>query len=344
MAGKVPATVVTGFLGAGKTSLIRHLVAHADGRRLALVINEFGELGVDRELLLGCGLAGCGEEEIVELANGCLCCTVADELLPTMRALLARVPPPEHIVIETSGLALPKPLVQAFGWPEIRTRVTVDGVIAVIDAEAVAAGRFAPDPAALAAARAADPALDHDSPLAELLEEQLGAADMIVLNKLDRVDGGGLARALAAIAPLRRPAAPLVHAEHGRVDPLVLLGLGAAAEDDLASRPSHIDREGAHDHDDFTAFTVETGAVAAPEALLGRIRAAAAAHDILRVKGFVPVAGKPLRLVVQAVGGRAQAHFDRPWRPGEARAGRLVVIGQKGLDRAAVAEALAGPG
>src|SRR5215468_8313715 len=162
---RVPATVITGFLGAGKTSLVRHLMAQAGGRRLAVLVNEFGELGIDRELLLGCGDASCADEDIVELANGCICCTVADDFLPTLERLIDRPDPPDHILIETSGLALPKPLVQAFAWPEVKARVTVDGVIAVVDVAAVAAGRFATDPAALAAQRAADSALEHDNPL-----------------------------------------------------------------------------------------------------------------------------------------------------------------------------------
>ncbi|MCY4504073.1 MAG: cobalamin biosynthesis protein CobW, partial [Alphaproteobacteria bacterium] len=134
---KIPATVVTGFLGAGKTSLVRHLLENAAGRRLAIVVNEFGDLGIDGDLLRACGIEGCEDEDIVELANGCICCTVADDFLPTMQALLDRPDPPDHIVIETSGLALPKPLVQAFAWPEVRSRTTVDGVVAVVDAAAV---------------------------------------------------------------------------------------------------------------------------------------------------------------------------------------------------------------
>ena len=185
MSRKIPATVITGFLGAGKTSLLRHLVANANGRRLALVINEFGELGVDREILLGCGVENCREDDVIELANGCICCTVAEDFLPTLERLLDRPDPPDHILIETSGLALPKPLVQAFAWPEVKARVTVDGVIAVVDAAAVAAGRFATDPAALAAQRAADPSVDHDNPLEEVFEDQLSAADLVVLNKTD---------------------------------------------------------------------------------------------------------------------------------------------------------------
>src|SRR5262245_8584116 len=123
MSTKIPATIVTGFLGAGKTSLIQNLLRNARGRRIALIINEFGELGVDGELVKGCGIEDCPEENIVELANGCICCTVADDFLPTISALLDRPQPPEHIVIETSGLALPKPLIRAFAWRSEERRV-----------------------------------------------------------------------------------------------------------------------------------------------------------------------------------------------------------------------------
>src|SRR5271166_3705639 len=182
---KLPVTIVTGFLGSGKTTLIRHVLEHAQGRRLALIINEFGDVGVDGSILKSCGIDTCPEENIVELANGCLCCTVADDFIPAMEALLARSPQPDHIIIETSGLALPKPLVKAFDWPGIRTRLTVDGVIAVVDGAAVADGRFADDPAKLAAQRAADGAIDHENPLEEVYEDQLLCADLVVLNKLD---------------------------------------------------------------------------------------------------------------------------------------------------------------
>lgn len=334
---KIPATIVTGFLGAGKTSLIRHLLERADGRRLALIVNEFGDLGVDAEILKGCGVANCREEDVLELANGCLCCTVADDFLPGMEKLLGRPAPPEHIVIETSGLALPKPLVQAFNWPEIRTRVTVDGVIAVVDAAAVAEGRFAPDPDALAAQRAADPNLDHDSPLEELYEDQLACADLVVLNKTDLLAPAALAAVRASLNGRK-----VVTALHGRVDPAVALGLGAAAEDDLANRPSHHDDAEEHGHDEFESFVVELPEQPAPEPLAQRIAATIAAHDIYRVKGFAAVAGKPMRLVVQAAGPRVQHYYDRGWRADEARAGRLVVIGAAGLQRDAIARGIRG--
>jgi len=337
---KVPTTVITGFLGAGKTTLIRHLLQNAKGRRLALIINEFGDVGVDGELMKGCNDAACPEEDIVELANGCICCTVADDFLPTMRKLLDRADPPEHIIIETSGLALPKPLVKAFQWPDIRTRATVDGVIALIDADAVSAGRFATDEAALAAARAADPSLDHDSPLEELYEDQLACADLVILNKADLIDVDALAAVERDIDAETRSGVRVIRASHGAVDIGVLLGLGSGAEDDVDARISHHDTEEDHDHDDFDSFVIGAGEVKDTAALIDAIGASIAAHDILRVKGFVAVAGKPARLLVQAVGPRIQHHFDRAWKRDEARRTQLVVIGQKGLDRAAIEAAV----
>lgn len=337
---KVPATVITGFLGAGKTTLVRHLLQNARGRRIALIINEFGDIGVDGELVKGCNDAACPEDDIVELANGCICCTVADDFLPTMQKLLDRPQPPEHIIIETSGLALPKPLVKAFQWPDIRTRATVDGVIALIDADAVAAGRFAADEEALAAARAADPNLDHDSPLEELFEDQLACADLVILNKTDLVEEATLAAVEADLAKETRSGVKLVRAAHGAVDPAVLLGLLAGAEDDLDARPSHHDSEPDHDHDDFDSFVVKGGEVADLDALVTRLQALIAEHDILRVKGMVALAGKPSRLVLQGVGPRIQHHFDRNWLADEPRGTQLVVIGEKGLDRPAIETAL----
>ncbi|GAC1347453.1 MAG: cobalamin biosynthesis protein CobW [Acetobacteraceae bacterium] len=334
---KIPVTVITGFLGAGKTTLVRHVLAPSGGRRIAVIVNEFGELGIDGELLRACGIEGCADEDIVELANGCLCCTVADDFVPTMRALLDRPSPPEHILIETSGLALPKPLLKAFNWPEIRSRVTVDGVVALVDAPAAAAGRFADDPEAVARQRAADPSLDHDNPLAEVFEDQIQAADLVVLNKADLLDAASMTRLRQEITTAIPRAVKVVTASEGRLDLAVLLGLESAAEDDLDARPSHHDAEdGAHEHDDFESFVVPLPELATAEALLDSLRATAERHDVLRMKGFAAVRGKAMRLLVQGVGARFRQEFDRPWRPGEARAGGLVVIGRAGLDRVAI--------
>lgn len=338
---KIPATIVTGFLGAGKTTLIRHLLEDARGRRLALIINEFGDVGVDGEILRGCGVESCSEDNIIELANGCICCTVADGFVPAIEQLLSRGEKPDHIVIETSGLALPKPLVKAFDWPSIRSRLTVDGVVAVVDGAAMLVGTFADDPELVAAQRAADLALDHDNPLEEVFEDQLLCADMVVLNKTDLLSDEERAAAKAQIAAVLPRAVKIIATSEGRVDVDVLLGLQAGTEDDIDSRRSHHDDEEDHDHDEFESFVLEVGPVADPEQFVARLGIIAEAHNVLRMKGFFEVANRPMRLLVQGVGRRFRQNFDRPWRKDESRRGQLVVIGETGLDRAAIAAALA---
>jgi len=336
---RVPCTIVTGFLGAGKTTLIRHVLANAQGRRLAVIVNEFGDVGIDGEILKGCGDAACPEDNIVELANGCLCCTVADEFVPALDAILAK-DGIDHIVIETSGLALPKPLVQAFHWPAIKNRVTVDGVVVVVDGAALADGRVAADLDALKRQRAADSALMHDDPVEEVFEDQIACADLVVLNKRDLLDEDGLNRARAAIADALPGSVKVLTASDGKVDHALLLGLGIGTENDIANRRTRHDAEAEHDHDDFDSFVVVLDEIADPSALVARVGSLAERFDVLRVKGFAAVANKPLRLLVQAVGARVTHQFDRPWNGSEKRQGRLVVIGLKGLDRAAITDAL----
>jgi cobalamin biosynthesis protein CobW len=340
---RVPCTIVTGFLGAGKTTLIRHVLASNVARkRLAVIVNEFGDVGIDGEILKGCGDAACAEENIVELANGCLCCTVADEFVPALDTILSREPRVDHIVIETSGLALPKPLVQAFLWPAVKSRVTVDGVVAVVDGAALAQGRVAADLDRLARQRAADDALDHDDPVEEVFADQIACADLVVLNKRDLLGSQGLAQAMAALAGALPLAVKVIAVADGKVDPMALLGLGVGTEDDIERRRTHHDDEAEHDHDDFETFVVRLPEIADPAALARRVAELAAASNILRVKGFAAVAGKPLRLLVQAVGPRVTHQYDRPWAVSEKRAGRLVVIGLKGLDRAGAVQTLLG--
>jgi cobalamin biosynthesis protein CobW len=344
MTTKIPTTVITGFLGSGKTTLVRHILANAGKRKLALIVNEFGDVGVDGDILKACGNENCAPDDIIELANGCICCTVADDFVPTMQKLLSRKDKPDHIIIETSGLALPQPLVRAFNWPEIKARVTVDAVITVVDAKALAEGRFADDEMAVAAQRAADDSLEHENPIEELFEDQLNAADLVIVNKQDLLTGAEKKSVTDLLTKHIRPSTRLMPSTQSSIDLSVLLGHGASAEDDLHNRQSHHEMEGEtqHDHDDFVSFIVELPGHVDQAVLLKRISTTLADHDILRLKGFASVSSSESRLLVQAVGPRLNSYFDRAWHAGETRATRLVVIGEKHMDQDMITRSLRG--
>lgn len=349
---KIPVTIVTGFLGSGKTTLLRHILREANGLRIAVIVNEFGELGIDGEILKGCGI-GCdegdsesgneSEGQLYELANGCLCCTVQEEFFPVMEALVERRAQIDHVLIETSGLALPKPLVQAFNWPAIRNSFTVDAVVTMVDGPAAASGQFAADPNAVDAQRRADPNLDHESPLHELFEDQLSAADLVVLNKTDLIGEAEQAAVEALIREELPPHVKVLRAQGGQLALPALLGLTAASEESIDQRPDHHGSSNDpdhHHHDDFDSVVV-TGAPATREAAIAALGALVERHTIYRAKGFAALPGTPMRLVIQGVGRRFDSYFDRRWREDEmrdeahdeARTSRFVLIGED-LDQA----------
>ncbi len=354
---KIPVTIITGFLGAGKTTLVRNLLQNNQGRRIAVLVNEFGEVGIDGDLLRGCQV--CDEEEvpgsteesaesaaanntvnnaanIVELTNGCLCCTVQEEFLPTMEELLKRRDQIDCMLIETSGLAMPKPLVQAFRWPEVRTGATVDGVVTVVDCVAVAAGQFASNLEALEQQRQADDSLDHETPLEELFEDQLNCADLVLLTKVDQVEPAVRETVERWLRSQLKPQVKIIPCTHGEISPEVLLGFNAAVEDDLESRPSHHDHEHEHEHDEHLNSVVWlSDAAFEPQALIAKLQQLVETQEIYRIKGFVQVPNKPMRLVLQGVGSRFDSFFDRPWQPDEPRQTRLVLIGDE-LDGEAI--------
>ncbi|NJN31800.1 MAG: cobalamin biosynthesis protein CobW [Synechococcales cyanobacterium RM1_1_8] len=349
---KIPVTVITGFLGAGKTTLVRNLLQNAGGRRIAVLVNEFGEVGIDGDLIRDCGVCddppsetgisnqAANPSNIVELTNGCLCCTVQEEFLPTMEALLKRREQIDCMVIETSGLALPKPLIQAFRWPEVRRGATVDGVVTVVDCVAVAAGQFASDLDGIEAQRRADDSLDHETPLEELFEDQLACADLVLLTKVDQVDAATREKVEAWLKTELPAHVKVIPCHQGQVAAEVLLGFNAAVEDNLAARPSHHDHEAEHEHDEnVTAVAWESDQTFEPRALVAKLQQLTQREEIYRIKGFVHVAQKPMRLVLQGVGNRFDYFFDRPWGADEPRQTRLVFIGE-GVTEVAIAQAL----
>ena len=349
---RIPATVITGFLGAGKTTLIRNIIMQANGKRLALIVNEFGDIGMDGDMLQECGADSCSAEDIIELANGCICCTVADDFLPSIQQLLQQEPRPDHIIIETSGLALPQPLVQAFNWPDIKSQVMLDGVVTLVDGPALAGGGVAHDLDALEAQRAADEELDHESPIDELFADQIGAANLIVLSKADMLDETALGKARAAVEAQLPEPTPIIPVSGGAAPMDAILGLEMETQAHARSEHSHhhhhhhdhVDddhhhHDHDHGHDEFASHVIELGAVDDAEAFQAEIAAIASEYGVLRAKGRVSVAGKALPFVVQAVGRRVDGYFARDREP---VAGRLVVIGMAGLDAGAIAARLGG--
>ena len=333
---KIPVTVISGFLGAGKTTLVRHLLQNNQGRRIAVLVNEFGEVGIDGDLLRSCQI--CDESEspdsnIVELTNGCLCCTVQEEFYPTMQELLKRRDKIDCLLIETSGLALPKPLIQAFRWPAIRNSATVDGVVTVVDCHALGTGNLVGDLEALESQRQADPNLDHETPIEELFEDQLACADLVLLTKTDLVDAETLNKIKTWLKQELQPGVKIVTATEGKIDPDLLLGFNAAVENDLDNRHSHHDHEEEHEHDEeINSIELVLDRAFDPQTLIQQLKELLKEQEIYRVKGFIDVPNKPMRLVLQGVGNRFDTFYDRLWTAAESRQTRLVLIGQK-LDR-----------
>jgi cobalamin biosynthesis protein CobW len=328
---KIPVTVISGFLGAGKTTLVRHLLQNNQGKRIAVLVNEFGEVGIDGELLRSCQV--CDEDDsgsnIVELTNGCLCCTVQEEFYPTMQELLKRRDKIDCLLIETSGLALPKPLIQAFRWPAIRNSATVDGVVTVVDCKALVDGDLVGDIPAFEAQRQADPNLEHETPIEELFEDQLACADLVLLTKTDLVEETELKNIKTWLRSQLSPGVKTITSRQGQISPDLLLGFNAAVEDNLERRHSHHDHEVEHEHDDeINSVEITLNQTFQPQELIDNLKALVQQQEIYRIKGFVNVADKPMRLVLQGVGNRFDTFYDRLWQQDELRQTRLVFIGR----------------
>jgi cobalamin biosynthesis protein CobW len=359
---KIPVTIVTGFLGSGKTTLICGLLKKIPDRRLAVLINEFGEVSVDGTLLRAAGQEH--GAEIHDLPNGCICCTIKDDFLPVMKQLQSRAHEIDHVLIETSGLALPTPVMRALSWPEIRNNFQLDAVLTVVDTPQLLGGNLENGKPIPGVNAAESP--QHAESVDLILNQQLENADVVVLNKIDDLDEGALMKA----EELVRRKAPKVRflelAHHAELDTRLCMGLNL--HDELAQEglhaahehhhgpiqqmPMELDRPledqgqfdghshtglGTHLHGDHThqhfhehdtgwqSFVLESDARQDTDKLKAAVREMTLRQPILRAKGFAAIEGKHHRLVVQAVRNRVQTYFEQ--QPSDESHSTLVVIG-----------------
>jgi cobalamin biosynthesis protein CobW len=346
VAMKIPVTIVTGFLGSGKTTLICGLLRKNPDRRLAVLVNEFGEISVDGALLRTAG-EECGVE-IHDLPNGCICCTIKDDFLPVMKKLQGRSHEIEHVLIETSGLALPTPVMRALAWPEIRNDFHLDSVLAVVDTPQLLSGNLESGKPIPGAESGDMP--DHAASVDLILNQQLENADVVVLNKIDTLADESLMKAEELVRLKATKVRFLELAYHAELDTRLCMGLNLHAEDSahvshdhhhhgpVRNTPAELDRplqnqgqfdghrhsgldahgHGEHTHEHFhehdtgwQSFVLHTQQGQDPDQLKSAIREVTQHQPILRAKGFASVPGKEYQLVVQAVRNRVQTYFEK---------------------------------
>jgi cobalamin biosynthesis protein CobW len=359
---KIPVTIVTGFLGSGKTTLICGLLKKIPDRRLAVLINEFGEVSVDGTLLRAAGQEH--GAEIHDLPNGCICCTIKDDFLPVMKQLQRRTHEIDHVLIETSGLALPTPVMRALAWPEIRNDFQLDAVLTVVDTPQLLGGNLEsgkPIPGVDVAE-----APQHAASVELILNQQLENADVVVLNKIDDLTEDLLMKAEELVRQKASKVRFLELAHHAELDTRLCMGLNLHDElvqeglhtvhehhhGPVQQMPTELDRPledqgqfdghshtglGAHEHSEHThqhfhehdtgwqSFVLESDNLQDAEKLKAAVREIALHQPVLRAKGFASIEGKRHRLVVQAVRSRVQTYFEQ--LRSDVSHSTLVVIG-----------------
>ncbi len=331
---KIPATLVMGFLGSGKTSLIRHQIAQSKNAKFGILINEMGEMGIDHEILKEETRHAALKCDLIEVSDACISRDIVRHFLPVMRKFLAWRKNPSNVVIEAPGQALPKPLVQAFTWPDVRNAMLVDSVVAVFDAAAVADGVYVPDELQDSSNEPAE--VTDESPRFERFRELVSSADIIVVNKTDTVSQDELVQVDEIMRRYMQPGVRIIHTQRGEVDPMIAMGVGTNAEHESVVEAFRRKEEEPDDGAGFESFIVEVEAVPNPEVLASRLRELAIQEPVYRVKGFIAIQGKFLKCLVQSVGQRVDSYYGQQWLDHEGRIGRLVVVGERGLSKEGV--------
>ncbi|WP_269623037.1 GTP-binding protein [Prochlorococcus marinus] len=339
MSQRLPVTIITGFLGSGKTTLLRQLLTTSK-QRIAVIVNEFGSVGLDGDLIRSCGF--CPEEEIegrlIELNNGCLCCTVQDDFLPTMEKLLIRSETIDSIVIETSGLALPKPLIQAIEWPEIRSKVFVNSLVTVVDGEALSQGSPVGDIEAIEKQYEDDENIDHLTSINELFEDQLENADIVLLSRADLISSDTVSRIKKNIEKHLREGTTVIPIANGKIDPAFILGMNQnnSGESFLDKNEMFIDDHDDHQHLSVISSSIRMEANFIQSEINELLLDLAGDFQILRLKGRFWVPNKSVPLQIQMVGPRISSWFEKVpenvWRPKKSGFDFVALSLKEGLD------------
>ncbi len=326
MKKKIPVIVVSGFLGSGKTTFLRYLLKESN-KKFGLIINEFGDVGIDGDLIKSCDRCYETEKEcVIELNNGCLCCTVQDDFVPSIKALLEFNPPIESIIIETSGLALPIPLIQALNWPEIRSSIYLDVVVGIVNGESMLNGSPINDLNKITKQYNDTDKIDHNASIEELFEEQLEVSDMVLVSRSDILNDDQFDFVKNKIKGSLNSFVPVLKSKNGKIDLNYLFDFNFKKE----TYKEFLNEEHDHNHVELVSDSIKLNYFLEKNDFEKEMSKILDELNILRIKGRIWIPNKLLPLQIQIVGKKINTWFEEApvhcWRPKDNAGLELVII------------------
>jgi len=326
MKKKIPVIVVSGFLGSGKTTFLRYLLKESN-KKFGLIINEFGDVGIDGDLIKSCDKCDESEDDcVIELNNGCLCCTVQDDFVPSIKALLEFNPPIESIIIETSGLALPIPLIQALNWPEIRSSIYLEVVVGILNGESMLNGSPINDLNKITKQYNETDKIDHNASIDELLEEQLEVSDIVLVSRSDILRDNQFELIKKNLQGKLNSSTPVLKSHNGQIDLNYLFDIDLKKE----TYKAYLTEEHEHNHVELFSDSIKSNYFLGKNEFEKEMSEIIEELNILRIKGRIWIPNKSLPLQIQIVGKKINTWFeespDECWKPIDSAGLELVII------------------